>query len=117
MKILKKIKKFFIKSRPEKNKRMIDYRKKCWGHNIEFMETNKDGSFKVYGWCSPRPKEGDLFLHKFQKGIGVCILMDIELCNDPADMYFAKAGIIRYADDKDYARVSEKSKGELTFIR
>lgn len=103
--------KFFKKK--EKNKRLIDYRKKYWGHSLEFTKTNDDNSFQVYGWCSDIPKEGDELLHKFKKGIGVCVFLEVRPCNDPKDMFFAKIGLIRYATDEDYKRLQNQNKSGI----
>lgn len=116
MGLLKKIKNMLKK--PQNTKRLIDYRTKTWGHNIEFLETHEDGSFDVYGFNSTFiPRDKDEFLHHFKKGVGVCTLWDVHPCNDPKDMFFAKAGIIRYATEEDYAKLNEKPKSSFNILR
>ena len=118
-KIIAILKKFFSKKKAEKESasRMIDYRTKGWGHSISFGERNKDNSFNVHGFCSTMPKNKDEFLHKFEKGIGVCVLSDVRPCNDPKDMFFAKAGLIRYATKEDYEKSKQKNNSGFRFLK
>ena len=110
MNILKLIKNIFNKQE-NKDVMLIDFRNSYWGHSIVFDKTNEDNSFEVYGWHSPVPEKGDEFLHKFKKGIGVCIFMDVKPCDDPKDMFFANAGLIRYATQEDYDKLNKPSDG------
>lgn len=91
------------------DKQLIDYRKKYWGHNIEFNELNDNGSFNVCGWCTPHIKIGDEFMHSFKKGMGICVFTEVRNCNNPKDMYFGKVGLIRYATDKDLEVLNEQT--------
>ena len=48
-------------------------------------------------------------------GVGVYIFTEIRNCNDPKDMFFGKAGMLRYATEEDLAKVGNKT-GVARFI-
>lgn len=95
--------------------RMIDYRTNYWGHSIGGWKRTEDNSFSVHGFCNRLPIVGDECLHKFSQGIGVCIFLAVEPCDDPKDMYFARVGLTHYATNEDYDKL-KSSKEKFNFL-
>ncbi len=99
-----------------KEGRMYDLRRCCWGHSIGFDGEGKaPHSRKVHGWLTPCVSNGDTFLFPATKGLAVWLLMEVENCDDPKDMFFAAAGIIRYATDEDLKSINKIKTGETKF--
>lgn len=96
------------KSKESKEGRLYDLRNRIWGHNIEFDGDGKlPHSRRVHGWLTPYVSEGDMFLYPATKGLAVWLLMKVENCNDPRDMFFGTVGIIRYATEEDLKRANK----------
>ena len=100
----------FLKRKPApKERRMYDLRKCFWSHSVVFVGEGKiPMSQQVHGWLTPYVKKGDMFLFPATKGLAVWVMIEVENCKDPRDMFFATVGIIRYATKKDIAK-AEKS--------
>jgi hypothetical protein len=108
MELIEKLKKRFNTKKPLREGRIYDLRHKCWGHNIEFRGKGKlKNSHRICGWLTPRVSNGDLFLHPATKGLAVFQLFHVENCDDPADMFFADTGIVRYATSNDLKKVKQ----------
>lgn len=107
----------WLKTKKDKEEgRMYDLRHRHWGHNVEFDGDGKTPhSREVHGWLTPYVSKGDTFLFPATKGLAVWLLIKVENCNDPRDMFFATAGIIRYATEEDLQRVKGE-KGEFHFV-
>jgi hypothetical protein len=92
----------------KENPMIIDYRTMCWGHTVTLGERNEDLTYNIHGFNHRVPEDGDLFLRNMEGGLCVYLLWDVEPCNDPSDMYFAKTGIIRYATETDLAKLDSQ---------
>lgn len=73
--------------------RIHDLRTMARGHHYEPVSGTMDVNdvSKVAGHLTPRPQENDLMLVNMGSGEpGLYRFFDIEYCNDPKDMFFAK---------------------------
>ncbi len=65
-----------------------------WGNKIQWLEVDKG---KVVGWKSCRPTKGDLLEAPMKSGkVGVFKFVEVKLCGDPRDMFFATVEGIGY---------------------
>ena len=96
----------WLKSNKDKREgRMYDLQKCHWGHNVEFNGEGKQShTQRVYGWLTPYVSVGDTFLFPATKVLAVWFLTEVRNCDDPRDMFFGTAGIIRYATEEDLKR-------------
>ena len=94
---------------------MYDLRNCNWGHSVVFVGDGRKiaHSKTVHGWLTPYVSAGDTFLFPATKGLAVWLLIEVRNCDDPRDMFFGTAGIIRYATEEDLERVV---KPELNFV-
>ncbi len=68
-----------------------------WGAHIKWRDW-KDRT--VYGHFPQRFDNGTVFAQRMNsKKVGLFRLIEVEWCNDPRDMFFAKAEDIGYAED------------------
>lgn len=77
------------------------------GNSIKFNHAPKDISsgvlISVVGWKPHRPKKGDLLRSRLSSGnVSIGKFTKVELCRDPADMFFGDVKIIGY--DLDYMK-------------
>ena len=72
-----------------------------WGNSIKLSNspaTIISGTMlSVVGWKSSRPKPNDLLRMRMASGkVGLCIFVKVELCRDPADMFFGDVKMLGY---------------------
>ena len=68
-----------------------------WGDSIHWTNWEKR---RVHGWSNPRPRVGDHLEYKMASGRTAVFRFEaVELCSDPADMFFATAEDIGYKDE------------------
>jgi len=100
----------------KKEGKLYNLRTCYWGHSVVFDGDGKLlNSRRVHGWLTPHISKGDMFLFPATKGLAVWLLTEVKNCNDPSDMFFGEAGIIRYATEEDLKRVSE-AKPDFQFV-
>jgi hypothetical protein len=70
----------------------IVYKQNVWGHAVSVSPPKKEGGpYQLTGFCIPRPNNGDVVQlpsgRRFE-------LSNVELCRDPADMWFADGKLL-----------------------
>jgi hypothetical protein len=72
--------------------RTIDMTKPTWGWSLWKWDFDKvTETVRTGGWCYPRPMVGDRI--QTVEGQGPVIVLAVEYCRDPDDMWFATVGI------------------------
>jgi len=100
------LKSLFTPKKEPQEGRMYDLRERYWGHSIKFNGNGKlPNSHSVYGFLTPSASNGDTFLFPATNGLAVWALLEVDNCDDPRDMFFAEAGVIRYATEDDLMKV------------
>ena len=67
--------------------------KNSWGDAVQWFSIGN----RVYVWCSPLPRVGDLMKSAMTSGrVGVFVFTKIEPQRDPADMFFGSVEPIGY---------------------
>jgi hypothetical protein len=70
--------------------RTIDMMKSMWGWSIGgFHYVESTDSFRVHGWCTPRPKPGDQIKVNVKGEPEFFFVLNVEYVRDPDDMFFA----------------------------
>lgn len=88
-----------------------------WGNNITVQTfDNETSEVRVMGLTPTRPKVGDwLALSLESKRQGAWRFTEVELEDDPPDMWFGTAEIIGYLDEQDDAPEEKKLTVEDVF--
>jgi hypothetical protein len=89
-------------------KRLFGRQPKLTGRQINMWEHNSWGNAlhwtdwkirKLHGWLDDRPRVGDLINAKMKSGkIAQFIVINVELCRDPTDMFFCDLSDFGYKE-------------------
>ena len=72
----------------------IDMRHTCWGHNINLMSNDENGTLRFAIWSTPRADVGDRIRWRVELGECVGEVIECELCRDPQDMAFVTVKVV-----------------------
>ena len=68
-----------------------------WGNAIDWMDWDKR---EIVGWLSRIPEVNDEIQKKMESGkIARFIILSVERCGDPPDMFFAKVADVGYVGE------------------
>ena len=111
MSLIDKIKKWrserilakLVKTVQADNKEPRIYKK--WEHThlgdaINIIRVYEDGTFGIVGWLWRRPKNGDYLIYDVESGKKAKgLISEVEYCDDPCDMFFAKVIPLDYYEE------------------
>ena len=106
----------FESSIPKPTGRYINmWEHSVWGNNICFADYDKGRKInKIVGWLSIKPVVGDEIRSKMQSGkIARYLVVSVDYCRDPQDMFFADVGTLGYLDGDPEPEVHDKEWGFL----
>jgi len=79
-----------------------DFRKKYWGHNVEYLISRYPGLVHCASiWSSKKIREGDIVIDDFNKGTAKLIVIHSEQQRDPADQFLVYMGIVSYLSEEE----------------